>query len=47
MWQNWLKRFGLPECRNETPFRLPAGSVADIVDFSDRKREFTSNLAEN
>jgi hypothetical protein len=20
MWQDWLKGFGLPECRNETPF---------------------------
>jgi hypothetical protein len=34
MWQNWLKGFGLPECRNETPF-LSQVFVADIVDISD------------
>jgi hypothetical protein len=34
MWQNWLKGFGLPECRNETPFPSRV-FVADIVDISD------------
>ena len=40
MWQNWLKRFGLPECRNET--HLPITWTSPCSNFETDGQDFSA-----